>query len=206
MLAHIKRALKPGGRLVIVEPISETRRDGERQAQERQHEIAPQFVQQDARAAGFSIVGLEDPFSSHQHGSEYMLVLSPRDPATLETATPHDHEDGDVSAPDLRIAMDEFERLYRTGAVIVLDVRDSASYERGHIPSARLTPMDDLRNQLDSLRSATQPIVTYCSCPAEESSARAAAYLRKNGVTGVRALTGGFEKWAAGGRKVATGR
>jgi predicted methyltransferase len=76
MLAHIKAALKPAGRLVIVEPISEARRAGTRDEQTRRHEIAPALVQEDARAAGFAVVSLEDPFSTW-HGSYWMLVLSP---------------------------------------------------------------------------------------------------------------------------------
>ena len=77
MLEHIKKALKPGGRLVIVEPISPGRRDGTREEQMRRHEIAPGFVQQDARSAGFDISTLEDPFSNHHgNGSEFMIVLT----------------------------------------------------------------------------------------------------------------------------------
>jgi predicted methyltransferase len=76
MLAHIRAALKPGGRLVIVEPITEARRAERRDAQTRRHEIAPAIVQEDARAAGFEVVSLEDPFSTW-HGSYWMLVLSP---------------------------------------------------------------------------------------------------------------------------------
>ncbi len=77
MLEQIKKALKPGGRLVIVEPISRERRDATREEQARRHEIAPQFVEQDARSAGYEVASLEDPFSSHHgHGSEYMIVLT----------------------------------------------------------------------------------------------------------------------------------
>jgi predicted methyltransferase len=76
MLAHIRTALKPGGRLVIVEPISEARRSDARAEQTRRHEIAPAFVQEDARAAGFDVVALEDPFSTW-HNTYWMLVLSP---------------------------------------------------------------------------------------------------------------------------------
>jgi ubiquinone/menaquinone biosynthesis C-methylase UbiE len=76
MLEHIRKALKPGGRLVIVEPISPSRRDATREAQAREHEIAPQFVQQDATAAGFTVFAIEDPFSNrHGRNSEYLVVL-----------------------------------------------------------------------------------------------------------------------------------
>jgi hydroxyacylglutathione hydrolase len=126
------------------------------------------------------------------------MVLTP---APQETVTPpaHDHEPadpGDTSAPDLRISMEEFKRLQASGKVIVLDVRDQAMFDRGHIPGARLVPMSGLREAVDSLKTAGVPIVAYCSCPAEETSARAVLYLRKQGVTNVRALTGGYEGWA----------
>jgi ubiquinone/menaquinone biosynthesis C-methylase UbiE len=77
MLEHIRRALKPGGRLVVVEPISKSRRDATRQEQARQHEIGPEFVKEDARAAGYEVASIEDPFSDHHgHGAEYMIVLT----------------------------------------------------------------------------------------------------------------------------------
>src|SRR5688572_12975333 len=50
MLAKMKAALKPGGRLVIVEPIAQSRRDVRREDQTRNHEIGAEFVRADARA------------------------------------------------------------------------------------------------------------------------------------------------------------
>ena len=84
MLAHLRTALKPGGRLVIVEPISASRRTASRAEQTRQHEIAPDLVQEDARAAGFRVLTIEDPFANYRN-SYYMLVLTP-DAAAAGTA------------------------------------------------------------------------------------------------------------------------
>jgi predicted methyltransferase len=82
MLGHIRKALKASGRLVIVEPISPSRRDASRESQTRSHEISAELVMKDAREAGFDVVGLEDPFSNrHGHGREYMLVLKPGESA-----------------------------------------------------------------------------------------------------------------------------
>jgi rhodanese-related sulfurtransferase/predicted methyltransferase len=200
MLGHLRRALKPGGRLVILEPITPSRRTESRAVQARSHEIASEIVLQDARAAGFKVASLEEPFSSrHGHGLEWLMVLTP----AVETAAPstdHTHEDlGDTGAADLRIGMQEFRQLQATGKVIVLDVRDESMFEAGHISDARLAPMDRLRDLLPELQTSGLPIVTYCSCPAEESSARAVLYLRKNGVSNARALTGGYEAWAKDG-------
>jgi SAM-dependent methyltransferase len=44
------RALKPEGRLVIVEPVRDARRGRPRADQTRDHEIDPEYVLQDARA------------------------------------------------------------------------------------------------------------------------------------------------------------
>jgi predicted methyltransferase len=85
MLGAIRRALKPDGRLVLVEPISDRRRGETRAEQVRSHEIAPEHAVADARAAGFRIVGLRDPFTKREHDTEWLLVLQPED---TEPASP----------------------------------------------------------------------------------------------------------------------
>ncbi len=79
MLAKIRAALKPDGRLVILEPIAKLRRDAARPDQVRSHEIGIEHVQQEARDAGFSVVLAQDPFTSRQHAGdeEWLLVLTP---------------------------------------------------------------------------------------------------------------------------------
>jgi FkbM family methyltransferase len=204
MLVQLRKALKPTGRLIILEPISPSRRDGTRESQASRHEIAPEFVLRDARDAGFNVVTLEDPFSNHHgHGGEYLVALSPA--AATPPAEEHQHEEIDTSSPDLRISAADFDALYRTGSVIVLDVRDDASFNRGHIPQARLAPLSNLKELVAELKSATVPIVTYCSCPAEETSGRAVVMLRKQGVSNVRALVGGYEAWEKAGKQVVKG-
>ena len=92
MLTAIRRALKPSGRLVIVEPIAEAGRGAPRASQEKQHQIAPQYVQQDAVGAGFVIVKLEDPFTrrSGNETPEYLLALTPA-PVAVADMPPHVH-------------------------------------------------------------------------------------------------------------------
>jgi len=209
MLSHIRAALKPGGRLVILEPISPSLRDRERAEQTRQHEIAPSIVQQEAKSAGFAVVDLVDPFSNHHghSGSEYLLVLTPDSSAA---GAPVPGAAGGTAAADSsrrfpRIAFDEFVALHKTGGVVVLDVRDEDSFRMGHIPTAVLAPMSGLRDMLPALRKASHPIVAYCACPAEESSGRAVEYLRKNGVDGAKALTGGYDAWVSAGQTIDKG-
>ncbi len=60
-----------------------------------------------------------------------------------------------VSIADARQALD-------SGAAVFVDVRDSASYEKAHIPGALLIPVSELRNHLNELDPA-QWIITYCT-------------------------------------------
>ena len=86
--------------------------------------------------------------------------------------------------------------------MIVVDVREPELFRRGHLPGARLAPPELWRETALELKSVSTAIVTSCSCPAEESSLRAATRFRELGVANVRALTGGYEGWAESGRPV----
>lgn len=78
MLAAIKTALKPGGRLVILESVMKEQRNVARDVQENRHQLAPHFVQQDALQAGFSIVRFDEAFTrAGTMAPEYLLVLTP---------------------------------------------------------------------------------------------------------------------------------
>jgi predicted methyltransferase len=76
MLEAILHALKPGGRLVIVEPLDPSRRDASRDCQEHSHEIGPQFVREDLERAGFEVVDLIDPLTKRPEGDEMWLVVA----------------------------------------------------------------------------------------------------------------------------------
>jgi ubiquinone/menaquinone biosynthesis C-methylase UbiE/rhodanese-related sulfurtransferase len=101
-----------------------------------------------------------------------------------------------------RISADDLAGLMARNAVTVVDVRDEGMYRRGHLPGARLAPPDQWREVALALQESARPVVTYCSCPAEETSLRAAERFKALGVADVRALLGGYEGWAAAGRPV----
>lgn len=68
-----------------------------------------------------------------------------------------------AESPELRISYDEFKAMYDRAEVLVLDTRGEAAYRAGHIPGAKLLPLDSVEKQLPELKKETRPIVTYCS-------------------------------------------
>lgn len=165
ILAALRRALKPDGRLVIVEPVSESKRGRPRPDQIRDHEIDPEYVLQDARAAGFRVVGLQDPFTIRSTTLEWLMALQPMETSIVTTPGPARNEVvvGELADPALRISVDEFARLVSTGTVVIVDVRDAESYAAGHIPGAMSVPLESVEGAVERLRALNKPVVTYCS-------------------------------------------
>jgi predicted sulfurtransferase len=62
-----------------------------------------------------------------------------------------------------RISLAEFKQLLAANNVIVLDVRGDQAYRAGHIPGAVLVPLETVDARASEWKSATKPIVTYCS-------------------------------------------
>lgn len=79
MLDKIRQALKLAGRLVIVEPIAQNRRQTSRAQQRSNHEIAIDYVAEDLRQAGFEIVERRDRFIENllDRDTEWLIVATP---------------------------------------------------------------------------------------------------------------------------------
>src|SRR5262249_18502082 len=150
MLQHLRTALKPDGRLVIVEPISEKRREQSREQQVAVHEIAVPFVEQEAREAGFRIRHLRDPFTTRSDVVEWLLVAVPGPLASAQGATcplppkpslssassapSSDAAAGTATSdPSLRMAFDTFKKRLREGSIVVVDVRSEDEFVAGHV-------------------------------------------------------------------------
>jgi precorrin-6B methylase 2 len=178
MLRQLRRALKPKGRLVIVEPITEKRRHASRDVLTRAHEIALPLVEQDARDAGFRVTRTEDPFT--ERGSDLMWLLvavpdpfasttAPANAGTIPPAAPAvptstiSEDDASLSNPDLRIAFDRLKQLNERAEITVIDVRSEQEYRAGHIPGAMWIPLEQIGEHAERLKQLGKPIATYCS-------------------------------------------
>lgn len=84
-------------------------------------------------------------------------------------------------------------RLMNQGA-LVIDLRDKASYDAGHIGDARNVPAAELESQAESLRKwRDRNVITYCD--SGTSGAAGARTLMKLGFTKVFNLQGGLNAW-----------
>ncbi len=101
-----------------------------------------------------------------------------------------------------RITIDELKSLMDQKAVVVLDVRDPASFEKGRIPGAININYTDIMGHAERFAGETRTIVAYCACVNEMTAARAAVDLAARGVPGAKALKGGWDEWVSRGEKI----
>ena len=61
-----------------------------------------------------------------------------------------------------RVTIDEMNTMVQNGQAIIIDVRNQASFDQGHIPGARLIPASEIVNHINEL-PRDKTIITYCS-------------------------------------------
>lgn len=61
-----------------------------------------------------------------------------------------------------RITVTETQELVKKGQAVIIDVRNQAAYDQGHIQGAKLIPSAEILNHVDELPH-DKTIVTYCS-------------------------------------------
>jgi rhodanese-related sulfurtransferase len=61
-----------------------------------------------------------------------------------------------------RITIREANELIKNGRAFVVDVRNQAAYDAGHIPGAKLIPVGEILNHVDEM-PRDKTIITYCS-------------------------------------------
>lgn len=86
----------------------------------------------------------------------------------------------------------EFDMLNGRQSVSVLDIRDDASYEQGHIPGSQHMTMGSMQAFIDSADKAA-PTVVYCYHGVTSQSV--AQLLVEAGFDCVYSLIGGYECW-----------
>jgi rhodanese-related sulfurtransferase len=85
-------------------------------------------------------------------------------------------------------------RLMNNDEAIVLDVREAADFNNGHIKNAKNIPFTSLKSQLDSLvKDKNKPVLAYCR--SGNVSGKACRILKNSGFSNVHNLSGGILNW-----------
>lgn len=98
------------------------------------------------------------------------------------------------SAGVRRLGPAEATRLINSDDAVVVDVRGDGDFRQGHIINALNVPEKQLESQLAKLQKyKDKPVITVCRNG--QSSAKAAAVLRRQGFQRVHTLAGGLLAW-----------
>jgi rhodanese-related sulfurtransferase len=103
-----------------------------------------------------------------------------------------------VTVPEIDV--EELAARLDAGALLV-DVRQPDEYEAGHVPTARLVPLDVVSDRLDAFTSDGEVLVI---CRSGARSRAACEFLVEEGVAAVN-VAGGTLAWLASGRDVVGG-
>jgi hypothetical protein len=80
MLKRMHAALKPGGRLVIIDPVPRKTGSRGRDVQMKNHVLLPDLAEKDLTSHGFAIVHRDDKFLDHpdDEGLQWLIVAAPK--------------------------------------------------------------------------------------------------------------------------------
>jgi rhodanese-related sulfurtransferase len=92
--------------------------------------------------------------------------------------------------------------LLVSGEVDVVDIRDTQEWSDGHIPGARLVPLDDLR--ADPAKTLPRSNIVFV-CGQGLRSLTAAKLADRLGIGKVYSLDGGISNWTRAGLELVPG-
>ena len=90
------------------------------------------------------------------------------------------------------VSIDQALADWKNKTVIILDVRTPGEYRDGHIPGARLIPLDELPNRLQDVPKEEK---VYVICRSGNRSSQAVRLLRDKGFGNVYNVTSGMNGW-----------
>jgi rhodanese-related sulfurtransferase len=97
----------------------------------------------------------------------------------------------------LTVTPTQLESMVREERIDLIDVRDAAEYDAGHIDGARLVPLETLRADPDKQLARGTAIVFVCAKGVR--SLAAAKLADRFGYEHVYSLDGGTKEWARAG-------
>jgi rhodanese-related sulfurtransferase len=90
------------------------------------------------------------------------------------------------------VSVDEAKEIIDNGKVEVLDVRTPEEFAAGHIPGAKLVPLQVLEGMLSELEKEQKYVVV---CQSGNRSTQASGVLTENGFKNIYNMSGGMNEW-----------
>jgi rhodanese-related sulfurtransferase len=85
-------------------------------------------------------------------------------------------------------------RMMNNEDALVLDVRETADFSKGHIKNAKNIPFSSFKDKVkDIAKYKNKAVLTYCATGAVSN--RACKLLQKEGFTNVHNVAGGMNSW-----------
>lgn len=107
-----------------------------------------------------------------------------------------------VTVPEISVS--DAAAAMRRGAVVI-DVRERAAYERGHIAGAIAVPLEELKRRAAEFAAIrNNELVVYCG-DGSTLGPQGTKVLNDAGRADARNLSGGYSGWKAAGQPVAAG-
>jgi len=125
MLAHIRQALKPTGRLVVIEAFVESRRHLPRDEQTKKHEFPPDLLDAELRATGFDIVSREEPLLLDGSTIRYLIAAQPA--KTAQSSAQTDSASALAAAKECDATREQYQRASAILRALDLKSGDSAA-------------------------------------------------------------------------------
>ncbi len=93
----------------------------------------------------------------------------------------------------VNVSSEEAKQILDEKGPVVLDVRTPAEFQEGHIPNAKLIPLQDLEKSLSNLNKDETYLIV---CRSGNRSTQASELLTQNGFTNVYNMDGGMNSWS----------
>jgi rhodanese-related sulfurtransferase len=132
-----------------------------------------------------------------QQVSSASSTSSPTPAAAAATTADASNQDPESKVP--RVSVEELKKMVADKQVVVVDVRSAEAFKVSHIKGSVSLPLGEIEAGNYKALPRDKRIITYCSCPAENSSARASVLLEKAGFRNVGTLRGGTAAWEQSG-------
>lgn len=200
--ATIAKAIGNGGRIEILEHLSQTEKSVDALAEAVGLSVAntSQHLQH-LKRAGLVTSRREGKYVLYRVAGDEVVALlrllfrlGEKNLAEVDRVLRGYFHERDSMEP---VSHDELIERSTDGLVTVLDVRPSDEFEAAHIPGAVNIPLGELKDRLSELDSGKE-VVAYCRGPYCVLSFEAVAALRKHGIA-ARRLEDGLPEWRAAG-------